>query len=1068
MEDNIGKPIWDTPSGDLGTIQEGRFYQLALYAHSELHPESTEGLYYTMIAGSLPDGIQCRRTGLIEGIPKAITSVQGVPLEVRENITSKFTVRVYSEKEVNGVDVPHRVADRTFTLTVAGADIPVWVTTPQDVKNHYDGEHISYQFEYDDPDPGDTHTFKLLSGELPKGTTLTENGLLSGVILPTADLPNTALAGFDITGSNFDEYPFDHSSKSSSKNYQFVVELSDGRSSAIQAFNIYVFSRDNLTTDITELTVDSDFITADSNTSRTPVLLTPAGDLGIVRHDNYFAYKFDAIDSDGDPIEFSLTTGEPGAFDAIGIGFDVTGTTFDSARLALPPGLAIDIDTGWFYGYIPAVGLTETTYTFGLQVKKKNDPTIISPITFYTITIIGNIDQNITWITPTRAGTLDNGQESIISIRAKTTEDRPLQYRLKSGSNSKLPQGLRLETSGNIVGTTSFQMFTLDGNSTTFDEVLGTRLDVAPTVFDRTYEFTVAASNPNANILVYKEFEIYVNLTHNLPYESIYIKAMPPEEDRELIYQLLDNHDIMRDDLIYRSDDPNFGISKDVRYVHAYGLQVGKLKDYVTALNLNHYRKSLTLSTIKLARAVDSDDNVLYDVVYAEMATDLVNQDGDSVSLEVTRSPFLELFETTSVLDSSKTAASTVTTADNSIITVDLGVDIPKNLTVDSNEILADTTFITADLDLKGDLVELLADNATLTADSTFYNATQESERLYRFEIQDHSDIDKVYPNSLENMRLRVIEEIGNYSEILPQWMKSTQEDGLVPGFVPAWVIAYANPGKGHELKYLIEQQYGGKLNKVNFIADRYEINKSQTYNWNTTDDQWILGQETTFNRYIKTRDLTFVSTVDYATKLGFSQMHNRTVSYVRALGGIDSVGLTVGDLNGKTIIFQKQEDFGWDDSSDDSTLLSIEQAFTRYLRNAEDTTEIIPGEEEQRDDSTVENQRMAIYTITINSVTEIITLSLTTQTQANDYVQILEGTEFRSAFLYYPTSSALGLRYVAWQTAIFNSSEQILFDGGSCRFISNKDTGNNGERYDKYVLYPKHNIIGNKDYIAL
>ena len=56
----------------------------------------------------------------------------------------------------------------------------------------------------------------------------------------------------------------------------------------------------------------------------------------------------------------------------------------------------------------------------------------------------------------------------------------------------------------------------------------------------------------------------------------------------------------------------------------------------------------------------------------------------------------------------------------------------------------------------------------------------------------------------------------------------------------------------------------------------------------------------------------------------------------------------------------------------------------------------------------------------------------------------------------------------MAWQTAIFNSSEQILFDGGSCRFISNKDTGNNGERYDKYVLYPKHNIIGNKDYIAL
>jgi hypothetical protein len=54
-------------------------------------------------------------------------------------------------------------------------------------------------------------------------------------------------------------------------------------------------------------------------------------------------------------------------------------------------------DTGWFYGTIPNVGLTETTYTFAVQVMKADDNTIKSPLTYFTITIIGNIDTDVTW-----------------------------------------------------------------------------------------------------------------------------------------------------------------------------------------------------------------------------------------------------------------------------------------------------------------------------------------------------------------------------------------------------------------------------------------------------------------------------------------------------------------------------------------------------------------------------------------------------------------------------------------------------------------------------------------------
>jgi len=53
-----GKPIWDTPAGDLGTIQEGKFYQLTLYAHDDI-TNTSEHLYYIMVAGELPEGIQC-------------------------------------------------------------------------------------------------------------------------------------------------------------------------------------------------------------------------------------------------------------------------------------------------------------------------------------------------------------------------------------------------------------------------------------------------------------------------------------------------------------------------------------------------------------------------------------------------------------------------------------------------------------------------------------------------------------------------------------------------------------------------------------------------------------------------------------------------------------------------------------------------------------------------------------------------------------------------------------------------------------------------------------------------
>jgi len=1047
-----GKPIWQTPAGDLGTIQEGEFYQLTLYAYDDITNTSTH-LYYIMVAGELPEGIQCRKNGLIEGIPKAVTSLQGVPLEVKENVTSKFTVRVYTEDEN---EQPLRVADRTFTITVAGADVPEWVTQPSDVKDCYDGDYIEYQFKFTDPDPGEEHTFRVINGKLPPGVTLTKDGLLSGVVQPAQDLPNTAAVGYDAVGSNFDQYAFDHQTQSSSANYDFTVELSDGRNSSIQNFNIYVYSKDNLTADITDITVDNTDVTADVDNSRVPYLKTKAGDLGTFRHDNYFAYQFEGIDVDGDPLEYALTTGDAAAFDADGVGFDETGIGFDRAETRLPPGLKVDIDTGFLYGYIPDVGLTDTTYTFGVTVKKKNNPDIKSQINFFTMRIIGAIDTDITWITPTRVATVNNGDISHATIKATASSGAPLQYRLKAGSNSSLPQGLELQSSGHVTGTISFQAFMLDGGTTTFDEEITTRLVVAPTVYDRTYSFTVEAFNESSKISVFKDFEIYVDLKYLSPYETVYMRATPELPDRSDVLELLDSKDIFPDNLIYRADDPNFGVATEVRYNHAYGIKSKELEEYIEAMKLNHYRKNLVLGDIKTARALDSDGNVIYEVVYSEVQQKLKNNE-ESVSLKVERTPFFEDYQAESIIDYSKTASTTSVTADRTDVTTDADVEPIFKYTADNLEETADGTFITADYGQTGTLIKLTTDLDTIKADSTHYSADATEYYDYRNQVEDLSSLDYVYPNSLDNMRTRIINRIGQYAEILPEWMKSKQPDGRVLGFTPAWVIAYANPGKSDQLRYYIENLYTKSLNSVDFETDRYSVDRSMIQNWDTTNGRWLTGRETTFNKYIKSRELNRLAVIDLATDLGFSDIHNRTVDYVAQLGGIDGRKFA-NQLDGKKVIFVNQEFFD-----------NIDEAFTRYNRDAEDTSELIPGTEQARDDSTINNERIAIYKITVNPITENITLTLDTQADSQDYVEVLDGTKYGSATLFVPRAPAPGLRYVNWQYVDQNINvSQTLFDAGSLRFISNKDKTINDDRLDKYVMYPQHTIIGNQDYIKL
>jgi len=841
---NMAQPQWITPAGNLGVIPEGIFYRVPVEAVAG----PGENVYFRLIAGELPDGIQVNINGFIEGVAKTIINVQGVPTEVSRDVTSKFAIRAYTERVVNGVRILDRLADRTFELTITGQDIPEFITPPGNIGTFYDGSEVAIQIEFSDTDPDDRVEIKVLTGELPPGLILNpRTGLISGIIAPLVGVPGTANAGYDAT--QYDEYPFDFSTRSTSKNYQFALVITDGKESNVNTYEIFVYSKDSMTADTTDFTADNTFITADIVPTRTPILVTPPGDLGRVRADNFYAFKFDAIDFDGDQIEYSITTGPGVGFDPLPRNdafnfdpgsYDFDGEGFDRGAFSLPPGLQIDPNTGWFYGYIPDQGSTEFTYRFAIRVYKANNPSVVSGFYYFTITITGDVDTEVLWITPQDLGTINNGAISTLSVEAVNVGGRALSYKLASGTNSKLPQGLTLQSSGNITGRVSFNTFALDGGTTTFDTNLNTRLGIFSTTFDTKFEFTVnafaaqseqvgyevgtivvldggsgytdqptitisappetsdsiqatagiativggsitniAVGNPGRGYLtpptititggggagatavatvvestltnavsVFRRFTVSINREFNEPYESLYIKCMPPVHDRAIIDQLIQNQDLIPENLVYRADDPNFGVAKSVVYNHAFGLTAANIEDYVASLDINHYWKNLTLGEIKTAQAVDASGNVLYELVYSVIVDDAVNDQGESVAKEL---------------------------------------KLP-----------------------------------------------------YPVELDDGTDVTTVYPNSLINMRDQVIDTVGQISPALPLWMTSKQSDGRVLGFLPAWVIAYVKPGQSGRVAYNIKTRFGDQLNLIDYKVDRYELDKSQTYDWDPDIDNWI------------------------------------------------------------------------------------------------------------------------------------------------------------------------------------------------------------------------------------
>lgn len=350
---------WQTPAGSLGKITERIIIEIPLSASSNIGSVS-----YSVIAGSLPRGL--RLSG---------NKITGSPVEVKRYTESRFVIRAS-----DGVDLE----DRTFSISVDGADIPEWVTSegflkvgPGEAYFILDNSYVNFQLEATDTDltAGDKLEYFLIptGGQLPPGLNLSIDGVISGFTDPifavdyiSADTGSYDTGAFDVTpldfseakSNGFDSYFYDNQTfdyteasripRRLSRIYTFAVAVSDGANTITRIFKIYVVTEEFLQADNSLLQVDTNLFQADSSKDRIPLWITESN-LGRYRSNNYITIFLDVYD----PPSLSGT-----------LTFYLLAQNPDGSVSEIPPGTELDSITGEVAGKIPYQSAVTKTYKF--------------------------------------------------------------------------------------------------------------------------------------------------------------------------------------------------------------------------------------------------------------------------------------------------------------------------------------------------------------------------------------------------------------------------------------------------------------------------------------------------------------------------------------------------------------------------------------------------------------------------------------------------------------------------------------------------------------------------------
>lgn len=796
---------WITPVGSLGLITERILVNIPLSATS-----STGTVTYSLIAGSLPRGLR-----LVNG------SIKGSPVEVKVYTESKFVIRAD-----DGTDLE----DRTFTLGVDGSDAPLWLTNegflnvgPAEAYFVLDNALVNFQLEAYDPDlaAGDSLEFYLVpnGGLLPPGLSLSKDGLISGFTDPVFALEylSDPFGGYDTTpmdivpldfvdsrSNGFDTFYYDNvtydynepsrTPRKLSRVYNFIVGVTDGVYTETRLFKIYVVTEEFLKADNSIVQVDTNLFQADANSDRTPIWITES-DLGRFRANNYVTIFLDVYD----PPTLSGT-----------ITYFLLPTNPDGSESTLPPGMELDSISGEVAGKVPYQARISKTYTFTLRAVNfpgslayssytlrgdwnsssnyyVDDAVSFLGLTYicildhrnraptdtdywvvsvsavdktFSVEIIGEIESAINWITDSDLGSIKPNQPSMISVEAES-----LLYGGKVSYeliSGSLPPGLTFLPTGII-----------EGKVKQFEDDSGPGLT-------RFYERTDSAEDSSTLSRLFNVMFDGGDTTFDKKF-TFTIRAKDSAE-----FSVLDKTFVI--DVISDTTKTFANL-----YIKAFQPKSKRLDWY------NFITDATIFKPIDMYRYGDGNFGIQTDLkilVYAGIES----KEAVKYVQAMSRNHYNKRIKFGDLKIAKAKDATTQETL-YEVIYVDVVDDYEKN-----GKSISSTIQLENNINSK---VLISYDSIKIDSD---------------IPLVSDSDHQRIFPNSIKNMRQRIKEVGESDREFLPLWMRSIQDTAnYETGYVKALPLCYCNPGSSINVLARIKAS-GFDFKTIDFESDRYII----------------------------------------------------------------------------------------------------------------------------------------------------------------------------------------------------------------------------------------------------